>query len=328
MILLVTGGSGFIGSNFIRIALNKKIKIINLDKLTYATKNNRESFKKNKNYKFFKINILNKKKVKNIFTKYKPNGIIHFAAESHVDRSIKSPEIFFKTNTIGTLRLLDLTREYLEKNRNKKFRFIHVSTDEVYGSLKIKDKGFTEKNKFFPNSPYAASKASSDHIVRSYFKTFEVPAIITNCSNNYGKNQFPEKLIPLIILNALNKKILPVYGNGRQIRDWLYVDDHCNAIIKIFFNGKIGDTYNIGGNNEIKNIDLVKKICVYLDKHFKKKKEDSFLNLIKFVKDRPGHDQRYSINSKKLEKELKWKPSYNFDRGLKLTIDWYLKKFS
>ena len=276
MILLVTGGSGFIGSNFIRIALNKKIKIINLDKLTYAAKNNKESFKKNKNYKFFKTNILNKKKIKNIFSKYKPNGIIHFAAESHVDRSIKSPEIFFKTNTIGTLRLLDVTREYLEKYRDNKFRFIHVSTDEVYGSLKIKDKSFTEKNKFFPNSPYAASKASSDHIVRSYFKTFDVPTIITNCSNNYGKNQFPEKLIPLIILNALNKKILPVYGNGRQIRDWLYVDDHCNAIIKVFNKGKIGETYNIGGNNEIRNIDLVKKICLYLDKYFNKKKKTLF----------------------------------------------------
>ena len=223
--------------------------------------------------------------------------------------------------------MLDVTREYLEKYRDNKFRFIHVSTDEVYGSLKIKDKSFTEKNKFFPNSPYAASKASSDHIVRSYFKTFDVPTIITNCSNNYGKNQFPEKLIPLIILNALNKKILPVYGNGRQIRDWLYVDDHCNAIIKIFNKGKIGETYNIGGNNEIRNIDLVKKICLYLDKYFNKKKKDSFSNLIKFVKDRPGHDQRYSINSEKLLKELKWKPSYNFDRGLKLTIDWYLRKF-
>lgn len=326
--LLVTGGSGFIGSNFIKIALHKKIKIINIDKLTYATKNNKENIKNDKNYKFFKINILNKKKIKNILNKYKPNGIIHFAAESHVDRSISSPEIFFQTNTIGTLRLLDVVKEYLEGFKNNKFRFIHVSTDEVYGSLNTNDKSFSEKNKFFPNSPYAASKASSDHIVRSYYKTFNVPSIITNCSNNYGKNQFPEKLIPLIISNALKKKILPVYGNGRQIRDWLYVDDHCNAILKIFKKGKIGETYNIGGNNEIKNIDLVQKICIYLDKSLKKKKDESFLNLIRFVKDRPGHDQRYSINSKKLTKELKWKPAYNFDKGLKLTIDWYLKKYN
>ena len=276
MMLLVTGGSGFIGSNFIKIALHKKIKIINIDKLTYATKNNKENIKNDKNYKFFKINILNKKKIKNILNKYKPNGIIHFAAESHVDRSISSPEIFFQTNTIGTLRLLDVVKEYLEGFKNNKFRFIHVSTDEVYGSLNTNDKSFSEKNKFFPNSPYAASKASSDHIVRSYYKTFNVPSIITNCSNNYGKNQFPEKLIPLIISNALKKKILPVYGNGRQIRDWLYVDDHCNAILKIFKKGKIGETYNIGGNNEIKNIDLVQKICIYLDKSLKKKKEKYF----------------------------------------------------
>ena len=242
-----------------------------------------------------------------------------------MDRSIENPEIFFQSNTIGTVRLLEIVKEYLYK-RKKKFKFVHVSTDEVYGSLNTIEKSFTEKNKFFPNSPYAASKAASDLIVRAYFKTFNLPVITTNCSNNYGKGQYFEKLIPLIISNALKGKKLPIYGNGLQIRDWLYVDDHCDAILKIFKKGIIGETYNIGGDNEIKNIYLVRKICRYLDDKFNRTKKNSFLNLIEFVKDRPGHDFRYSINSKKLKKELGWKPMNTFDKGIKLTIDWYLEQ--
>ena len=325
MRLLVTGGCGFIGSNFISIALKKKIKIINIDNLTYASKNYK-NHPNDKNYKFFKLNILDEKKILRILNKFKPDGIIHFAAETHVDRSIKNPEIFFKSNTIGTLRLLNACRIFLNRNKNKKFRFINVSTDEVYGSLKIKEKSFSEKNKFFPNSPYSASKSSSDHIARAFFRTYKMPIITTNCSNNYGPNQYREKLIPLIIHNALKKKKLPIYGNGKQIRDWLYVGDHCNAILKIFYKGKVGEVYNIGGQNEIRNLDLVKKICIILDKKMNlNKKEDSHLNLIQFVKDRPGHDFRYSINLKKITKQLKWKPYYNFDKGLRITIDWYLK---
>ena len=326
MRLLVTGGCGFIGSNFVSIALKKKIKIINIDNLTYVSKNYK-NHPKNKNYKFFKLNILNERKILQILNKFKPDGIIHFAAETHVDRSIKNPEIFFKSNKLGMLRLLNASRNFLKKNKNKKFKFINVSTDEVYGSLKIKEKSFSEKNKYFPNSPYSASKASSDHIARAFFKTYNMPIITTNCSNNYGPNQYEEKLIPLIISNALQRKKLPIYGNGKQIRDWLYVDDHCMAILKIFYRGKIGETYNIGGENEIKNIDLVKKICDLLDKKMKlNKKRDSFSNLIHFVKDRPGHDFRYSINSKKIMRHLKWQPSFKLERGLKLTINWYLKK--
>jgi len=324
MKLLVTGGCGFIGSNFINISIKKGIKIINIDKLTYAS--NIYKIKKNKkNYIFYKCDILNKKKLNQIFLKHNPDGVIHFAAESHVDRSIENPEIFFQSNTIGTVRLLEIVKEYLYK-RKKKFKFVHVSTDEVYGSLNTIEKSFTEKNKFFPNSPYAASKAASDLIVRAYFKTFNLPVITTNCSNNYGKGQYFEKLIPLIISNALKGKKLPIYGNGLQIRDWLYVDDHCDAILKIFKKGIIGETYNIGGDNEIKNIYLVRKICRYLDDKFNRTKKNSFLNLIEFVKDRPGHDFRYSINSKKLKKELGWKPMNTFDKGIKLTIDWYLEQ--
>ena len=258
MRLLVTGGCGFIGSNFISIALKKKIRIINIDNLTYASKSYK-NHPSDKNYKFFKLNILNEKKILEILNKFKPDGVIHFAAETHVDRSIKNPEIFFRSNTIGTLRLLNASRIFLNCNKNKKFRFINVSTDEVYGSLTIREKSFSENNKFFPNSPYSASKASSDHIARAFFKTYKMPIITTNCSNNYGPNQYKEKLIPLIIHNALKKKKLPIYGNGKQIRDWLYVADHCHAILKIFYKGKVGEVYNIGGQNEIKNLDLVKK---------------------------------------------------------------------
>lgn len=310
--ILVTGGAGFIGSNFIKYMLNqyKSYQIINLDLLTYAGNlNNLKELEDNVNYQFIKGDICDVQLVEDLL-KDKIDFIVNFAAESHVDRSIKDPAIFVKTNIMGTQVLLDLARKYNIK------RFIQISTDEVYGSLG-KERLFSEDSPLAPSSPYSASKASADLLVKSYYKTFNLPINITRCSNNYGPQQYPEKLIPLMITNALEDKDLPVYGDGLQIRDWLYVEDHCKAIDLVLHKGKIGEIYNIGANNERTNLEIIKFILEYLNKPF---------SLIKHVKDRPGHDRRYAINFRKIQKELGWEPEYSFEDGLKATIDWYLKK--
>ena len=332
MKILTTGGAGFIGSNFLNYMVEKypEHTFINFDKLTYA--GNLESLKnieKRENYKFVKGDISNKEHVDNVFKKFLPDKIINFAAESHVDKSILGPEEFITTNIYGTFTLLEACRKYWNDFSDK--LFIHVSTDEVYGSLG--DEGFFhEGTSYAPNSPYSASKASSDFLVRAYLKTYNLPAIITNCSNNYGPYQFPEKLIPLIIFNALNNKTLPIYGDGKNIRDWLFVIDHAKALETVLFKGKPGEKYNIGGNNEWQNIDIVKKICNILQEK-KERNElnmfgnlpENFESLIKFVKDRPGHDRRYAICSEKIQNELGWYPETDFETGLKITIDWYIE---
>ncbi len=312
--ILVTGGMGFIGSNFVRYVLNinQEFKIINVDKLTYA--GNPENLKEiNRKYpdryKFYKNDICDFESIDKIIKKENIDYIINFAAESHVDRSIDNPTTFCNTNTIGTQLLLNAAK----KNKIKKF--VQISTDEVYGSLNFQDPPFTEQSPLTPNSPYSASKASADLLVNAYYKTFGLPINITRCSNNYGSYQFPEKLIPLMINNALSNKELPVYGKGINVRDWIHVDDHCAAILKILLGGKIGKIYNIGGDCEIANIDLVKKLLKQLDRPE---------SLITFVKDRPGHDLRYAINHEKITRELSWKPEINFDKGLNLTIQWYI----
>ncbi len=330
--LLITGGAGFIGSAVIRYILdNSNYKVINIDKLTYAS--SLESLKKyikNKKYFFEKLDICNKNKLGKIFKKYDPQLVMHLAAETHVDRSINSANTFIKTNILGTYSLLEESRKYyqsLNKKNKKLFKFHHISTDEVYGDLDLKSLPADENFRYDPSSPYSASKASADHLVRSWHKTYKLPIIISNCSNNYGPYQFPEKLIPLIILNALDKKKLPVYGSGQQIRDWLYVNDHAEALFKVIVKGKVGETYNIGGNNEIKNIDVVKTICKKLDtiKPFSKNK--SYVNLIEYVEDRPGHDNRYAIDTKKIKNTLNWKPRESFETGIEKTINWYLEKY-
>ncbi len=322
-IILVTGGCGFIGSNFIINQINNTENvIINLDKLTYAgNKDNLQNISSSKRYKFINEDINSKNIVNNIFNEFKPDAIINFAAESHVDRSIDGPMEFINTNILGTANLLESSREYYDSNDN--FRFIHVSTDEVYGSLE-NEGFFTEETPYNPTSPYSASKASSDHLVNAWHHTFNLPTIITNCSNNYGPYQFPEKLIPLMIMNCLEGKDLPVYGNGENIRDWLFVEDHCDAIYKVLLHGKIGQTYNIGGNNEIKNIDIVNSICERMDILIPLNSDRSYKDLIKFVQDRPGHDFRYAIDASKITNELNWSPSENFDSGIEKTIKWYL----
>ena len=322
--ILITGGCGFIGSNFVKNLSDNETDYfpVILDSLTYAgNKKNLDSMK-NGSYHFVKGNICDESLVNNLFIKYNFQGVFHFAAESHVDRSIDGPKDFINTNIMGTYNLLEISRKYFnEKSPN--FRFIHISTDEVYGDLDD-DGFFTEKTPYNPSSPYSASKASSDHLVRAWNRTFGLPIIITNCSNNYGPYQFPEKLIPLMILNCLSWKPLPIYGDGSNIRDWLYVNDHCKAIKIVFENGKIGETYNIGGNNEIKNIDIVNSICEILDELVPSNK-GKYNNLITFVEDRPGHDFRYAINSEKIQKNLGWYPSESFNTGIKKTIEWYLK---
>ena len=323
--ILITGGAGFIGSHVTRLFVKKypQYKIYNLDKLTYAGNlENISDIESIKNYKFIKGDICDIGFLEAIFNKYKFDSIIHLAAESHVDRSITNPLDFVNTNVIGTVNLLNQFKEIHKSNLEDKL-FYHVSTDEVYGSLG--EKGyFTENTSYNPNSPYSASKASSDHFVRAYGETYELPYIISNCSNNYGPNQFPEKLLPLFINNIINSRPLPVYGDGNYTRDWLYVKDHACAIDILFHSNKIGHTYNIGGFNEWKNIDLVKELCVQMDIKLKKK-EGSSENLIEFVKDRPGHDLRYAIDASKINKDLSWKPSVDFKKGLSLTIDWYLE---
>ena len=324
---LITGGAGFIGSNFLNLFVPRypEYNFVNLDKLTYAANLlNLKNIENSPNYTFEQGDIADYKKVTKIFARYNPDIVIHFAAESHVDRSILGPAEFIQTNIIGTFNLLEACRKNWSDSLRKNKLFHHVSTDEVYGSLSLNDENlFTEITPYTPHSPYSASKASSDHLVRAYYHTYGIPIKITNCSNNYGPYQFPEKLIPLMILNAPNNKPLPVYGKGENIRDWLYVKDHCEAIWTVLQKGKIGETYNIGGNNEWKNIDIVNKICDILAEEFKKD-PIKFKKLITFVKDRPGHDLRYAIDSTKIKNELHWQPEETFETGLKKTIRWYL----
>lgn len=324
MHILVTGGAGFIGSNFIKYMLdNYDYKIVNLDLLTYAGNlKNLEDITKDYRYHFIKGDICDRVLLSEIFDRFDINVVINFAAESHVDRSIEEPEIFLKTNVLGTQALLDTAKNYWKLEPNDKYsrqfrervKYIQVSTDEVYGTLG-RDGYFTEETNIAPNSPYSASKASADMLVRAYHETYGLPVNITRCSNNYGPYQFPEKLIPLMINNALKERVLPVYGDGKQVRDWLHVKDHCIAIDTVLHKGKVGEVYNIGGNNEKENIQIVKLILNSLGKSE---------NLIKFVKDRPGHDRRYAIDNSKITKELGWSPSYTFEEGIAMTIQWYL----
>ncbi len=322
--ILITGGAGFIGSHVVRRFVTKypDYLIVNADKLTYAGNlENITDIEQNKNYRFERTDIVNKQEVITLFGKYSFDGVIHLAAESHVDRSITGPDEFVFTNIVGTLNLLNAARNSWKDNYNGKL-FYHISTDEVYGSLGSEGY-FTEETAYDPRSPYSASKASSDHMVRAFHHTFGLPVVISNCSNNYGPNQFPEKLIPLIINNIKNNKPLPVYGKGENIRDWLYVEDHASAIDLIFHKGRHGDTYNIGGNNEWKNIDLILLLCSIMDRKLKRPAGSSE-KLITYVKDRPGHDMRYAIDSSKLQKELGWSPIPDFSAGLEKTVDWYL----
>lgn len=323
MKIVVTGGAGFIGSNFLNMFVPRhpEYHFINFDKLTYAANLlNLKEIGNLPNYTFIRGDIADYDEVEEFFSKYTPDLVIHFAAESHVDRSILGPAQFIQTNIVGTFNLLEACRKHWNNTQWKLYQ--HVSTDEVYGSLG--ETGlFTENTRYDPSSPYSASKASSDHLVRAYFRTYNLPVKITNCSNNYGPYQFPEKLIPLMILNALEGKPLPVYGSGENVRDWLYVEDHCRAIWTVIQKGRIGETYNIGGSNEWRNIDIVKKICYLLAEELGKDPHD-FTRLITFVKDRPGHDLRYAIDSSKVKHELNWQPAETFETGVKKTIRWYL----
>lgn len=330
MKILVTGGAGFIGSALIRYLVNDtEHSILNLDKLTYA--GNMESLievESSTRYRTVVGDIADASLVSAVLADFQPDAIMHLAAESHVDRSIDSPSDFIQTNIVGTLVLLEAARYYLEQQptgKKSNFRFHHISTDEVFGSLG--ETGyFQETTAYDPSSPYSASKASSDHLVRAWHRTYGLPVVITNCSNNYGPFQFPEKLIPLIIENAINGSPLPVYGDGSQIRDWLYVDDHVRALLCVVINGRVGETYNIGGNNELTNLKVVEKICELLDARLPRDSAfgNSYKDLISFVDDRPGHDQRYAIDSTKISKELDWSPQESFDTGLRKTVDWYL----
>ncbi len=327
--ILVTGGAGFIGSNFVlRQLRDESASIVNLDKLTYAGNlHNLESIASSPRYEFVQGDIGDRGLVRRLLEKHRPTAIVHFAAESHVDRSIRGPEDFIRTNVDGTFVLLEETRAYwsvLPEAAKTGFRFLHISTDEVYGSLEPEDPLFSETTAYAPNSPYAASKAASDHLVRAYHHTYGLPTLTTNCSNNYGRFQFPEKLIPLMILNARDRKSLPVYGDGKNVRDWLYVEDHCDAIAAVLQRGRVGETYNIGGWNEKPNIEIVQLICDLLDEMMpdagKSRRE-----LIAFVKDRPGHDRRYAIDARKIERELGWRPKATFEAGIRKTVRWYLE---
>ena len=322
--ILITGGAGFIGSHVVRRYVNKypNYMIINADKLTYAGNlENLTDIENKSNYRFEKIDIVNKPQVIDLFTRYSFDGVIHLAAESHVDRSITGPDEFVFTNIVGTVNLLNSALSIWQNNMTGKL-FYHISTDEVYGSLGSSG-SFAESTSYDPRSPYSASKASSDHLVRAYHNTFRIPVIVSNCSNNYGPNQFPEKLIPLAINNIKNNRPIPVYGKGENIRDWLYVEDHAAAIDLVFHKGVTGETYNIGGNNEWKNLDLIKLLCKIMDRKLGRKNGTSE-KLITYVKDRPGHDLRYAINSSKISRELGWIPSLDFEHGLEKTVDWYL----
>ena len=326
--LLVTGGAGFIGANFVLQAREaQRANIINLDKLTYASNlQTLAELQDDPNYHFIQGDIGNSELVRYLLEQYQPDAVINFAAESHVDRSILSPQDFIQTNVVGTFHLLEASRIYWQKlssQRQEQFRFLHVSTDEVYGSLSPKDPPFREDTPYAPNSPYAASKAGADHLVRAYYHTYGLPTLTTNCSNNYGPLQFPEKLIPLTILNALDGNPLPIYGDGQNVRDWLYVTDHCDAIYLVLKQSCIGETYNIGGLNEQPNLTVVEKICTILD-DLVPKPDFKHSSLITFVKDRPGHDRRYAIDCGKINRDLGWQPKENFDSGLLKTVQWYL----
>jgi dTDP-glucose 4,6-dehydratase len=330
IMLLVTGGAGFIGGNFVLDWLKDPNAegIINLDKLTYAGNlATLDSLKSDPRHIFVHGDIGDQELVTKLLKEHQPRAIVNFAAESHVDRSIHGPAEFVQTNIVGTFNLLECARTYwntLDEGKKAGFRFHHVSTDEVYGSLSATAPAFTETHPYEPNSPYSASKAASDHLVRAWFHTYQFPVVTTNCSNNYGPYHFPEKLIPLVILNALNGKPLPIYGDGQQIRDWLYVGDHCSAIREVLAKGKLGETYNIGGWNEKANIDVVKTICSILDELKPRADGKSYAEQITFVTDRPGHDRRYAIDASKLKRELGWKPKETFDTGIKKTVQWYL----
>jgi dTDP-glucose 4,6-dehydratase len=322
--ILITGGAGFIGSHVVRRFVKKysDFKIINLDKLTYAGNlANLKDIENEPNYEFVKLDIVDAEAMNSVFQKYPIDGVIHLAAESHVDRSISNPREFIFTNIVGTVNLLNAARLSWKENLGEK-RFYHISTDEVYGSLG-ETGHFIESTGYDPRSPYSASKASSDHLVRAYYHTYKLPIVISNCSNNYGSFQFPEKLIPLSINNIKNNKPIPIYGKGENIRDWLFVEDHASAIDLIFHEGKLGETYNIGGNNEWTNISLIRELCKIMDRKLKRPSGNSE-QLITFVKDRAGHDLRYAIDSSKLQRELGWKPSLQFEQGLEKTVDWYL----
>jgi len=325
--ILVTGGAGFIGSNFIRhlLSSNSDVVITNLDALTYAgSQLGLVSYEDDERYEFVQGSITDNALITTILRTKEIDTVVHFAAESHVDRSITGPEAFIDTNIVGTFRLLDAARSVWGDNLASR-RFLHVSTDEVYGTLSATDPAFTETTPFAPNSPYAASKASSDMLARSYFHTYGFPVITTNCSNNYGPFQFPEKLIPLMIVNALAGKPLPIYGDGQQVRDWLYVDDHCAAISRAISAGELGKTYNVGGNNEMPNMDIAHSICDLLDELQPRSDTRSYREQIEFVEDRPGHDRRYAVDASRIANELGWTPSESFATGIRKTVDWYLK---
>ena len=328
--ILVTGGAGFIGANFVLDWLKEPNAegIINLDKLTYAGNlATLASVKNDPRHLFVQGDIGDRALVAKLLKEHQPRAIVNFAAESHVDRSIHGPADFINTNIVGTFNLLECAREYwngLQAAQKTNFRFHHVSTDEVYGSLLPTAPAFNETHPYEPNSPYSASKAASDHLVRAWFHTYGFPVVTTNCSNNYGPYHFPEKLIPLVILNAINDKPLPIYGDGQQVRDWLYVGDHCSAIRAVLVNGELGQTYNIGGWNEKANIDVVRTICQILDELKPRADKKSYAEQITFVKDRPGHDRRYAIDARKIERELGWRPAETFDTGIKKTVQWYL----
>ena len=327
--VLVTGGCGFIGSNFVLQWLREEVSpVVNLDALTYAgNPENLASVEGDPRYTFVHGDLNDEALLEGIFREHRPRAVVHFAAESHVDRSIHGPDAFLRTNVEGTFRLLQAARAFygsLSEKERTGFRFLHVSTDEVYGTLEPNDPAFAETTPYAPNSPYAASKASSDMLVRAWHHTYGLPTLITNCSNNYGPYQFPEKLIPLVLANALAGKPLPVYGDGQQVRDWLFVEDHCTAVRRVLAAGRVGETYNIGGNNQRANLDVVRTICRLLDELQPESHHRPHEALIRFVEDRPGHDRRYAINAGKIERELGWKPEHTFESGIRATVEWYL----